>query len=253
MAIWKGTVPITNLGDWRVLAKPKRDYQWAQHRSAMEVGRAWLTTDEALPAEVVAALASHPDFGQVLAWSAEPEVRLAFDDIAGEPRNTDLLVEVRDNFGNYLLAVEAKADEPFGDSLAMTRKHVDRLLAKGSRTNRWRRLEQLVAALLGRTDPMSDSLAGLRYQLFTACAGVLCAGERQGHDRVVMLVHEFVTPRTLDRNHIRNAADFEAFIKQIAGRPSRPNGLVGPITVPGHPLLQRPPALYIGKVSRNLR
>lgn len=252
MTIWKNSTLIRNIDDWRRRAGPKSDDQWADHRSAKEVGKAWLAGGDDMPADVAAALLSHPDFSPVLAWSAEPEVKLPFDAIRGEPRNTDLLVQVRDASGQYLIAVEAKADEPFGETVANTRKITEDILASGRRTNRWTRLEQLVASLLGPVDPLSDSVAPLRYQLLTATAGVLCAAEREGHQRAVLLVHEFVTDRTNDAAHKRNAADFDAFLKQIAGRASRP-GLIGPVWVPGNPLLTRPPALYIGKVTTNRR
>lgn len=256
MSIRKHGLPMTTLEDWELRAGPKRDDQWAEHRSAMEAGRAWLANGTDMPQEVTSALTSHPDFGPILAWSAEPEVKLPFDDFPGEPRNTDLLVEVTDSRGSYLLAVEAKADESFGDSLAKTRETVEAILARGERTNRWPRLEQLTLSLFGAEDPMSSRLVDLRYQLLTACAGVLRAGQLRGHTRAVMLVQEFVTPRMLDVNHARNAADFVAFVRAITRNDDGAQfagDLVGPIRVPGAPLFEAHPALYIGKVSRNLR
>lgn len=256
MSIRKGDVPITTLEQWGRIAGPKRPDQWAEHRSAMEVGRAWLEGDGDMPREVASALESHADFGPILAWSAEPEVKLPFDDYPGEPRNTDLLVEVTDARGDYLLAVEAKADESFGESLAQTRSTIDAILARGERTNRWPRLQQLALSLLGAEDPMSPPFACLRYQLLTACAGVLRAGQLRGHKRAVMLVQEFVTPRTVDVKHARNAADFVTFIRAITRNDPDTQftgDLVGPIRVPGAPLFNEHPALYIGKVSRRLR
>jgi hypothetical protein len=59
-------------------------------------------------------------------------------------------------------------------------------------------------------------LNGIRYQLLTACAGALCESERRGYNRVLMLVHEFVTDKTSDKNHHRNAADLDAFVKFLS-------------------------------------
>lgn len=88
-------------------------------RSAKEVARAWLEGGGLkLPVEVSSALTGHKDFGPVHAWRAEPEVKLLFDDFAGEPRNSDLVVHAQDPHGPFLIAVEAKADEPFGETVA---------------------------------------------------------------------------------------------------------------------------------------
>lgn len=57
-------------------------------------------------------LSGHPRFDDVLSWDAESEATMRFDDFPGEPRNSDLLVIAEDAFGPYVLAVEAKADEP---------------------------------------------------------------------------------------------------------------------------------------------
>lgn len=50
----------------------------------MELARAWLEVESpALPAEVADVLSSHPSFSSPLSWTAEPEVRLPFDDFRG--------------------------------------------------------------------------------------------------------------------------------------------------------------------------
>ena len=51
---------------------------------------------------------------------AEPEAQLHFDDLPGEPRNADLAVLVHDEFGEFVMTVEGKADESFGDTVAET-------------------------------------------------------------------------------------------------------------------------------------
>jgi hypothetical protein len=50
-------------------------------------------------------------------------VKLPFDGFAGEPRNTDALVVAQDGFGSYVIAVEAKADEPFSATVAESPDH----------------------------------------------------------------------------------------------------------------------------------
>ena len=144
-----------------------------------------------MPAEVLAVLEEHPAFGPVFSWSAEPEAKLPFDIFAGETRNSDLAVQVTDKHGGYLLAVEAKADEPFGDTLEKTLANAERRLQDNPKSNGVRRLDQLLRALLGVAGDEARQLDGLRYQLLTACAGALCEAERQGYSRTVLLIHEF--------------------------------------------------------------
>ncbi len=206
-----------------------------------------------MPCEIDDVLTRHPDFGRVLDWRAEPEVRLRLDRFPGEPRNTDLLVELKDAQGPFLMAVEAKADEPFGellgDALAAA---IDRKLAN-PRSNGILRIQQLCTALLGPRGKGSVPAKRIRYQLLTACAGVLAEAERRCCTRALMLVQEFDTPRTTAENHRRNAHDFDAFIRRLScGTVAaiKHNEIVGPFVVPGEPLLSVPTQLYIGKTRR---
>jgi hypothetical protein len=163
-----------------------------------------------------------------------------------------VLAELRAPF----IGVEAKADEPFGapigDALAQA---LESKLAN-PRSNGLLRLEQLGRAIVGERRTGTPSIGNLRHQLLTASAGVLCEAERQGCDRAILLVHEFITTKTNDEKHRRNAADLEAFLQRLSrdgGKPETLNGLRGPFTVPGSPLLTSQVRLYVGKVSRNLR
>lgn len=257
MTISKNGRPILSLEDWKALAPPKADHQWTDDRSAKEVARAWLDAGSGKwPEEVATALSSHADFGAVLAWKSEPEARLRFDNFPGEPRNTDLAVEVRDTLGDYFLAIEAKADEPFAETVADTLAAALERKLKNPRSNGVARVEQLAAAILGPREAKEPSTGSLRYQLLTACAGALCEAERQGFTRAVLLVQEFVSSKTKDQNHQRNADDLNRFLQRLSHKPElhlAAGQLVGPLLVPGAPLLHSPVKLYVGKVTRSLR
>jgi hypothetical protein len=255
--ISKCGISIRTLEDWRKYAGPKSDKHWRNDRSAVEAARAWLSvTPPELPAEVSAALSRHPAFGPVRAWVAEPEAKLPFDSFRGEPRNTDLLVRARDDKGSYLIAIEAKADETFGvmvaDALADA---VERKLVN-PRSNGVARVEQLTAALLGPRQDGEAPLSKLRYQLLTATAGALRAGLDHGVVRVVMLVQEFITRLTSAARHEVNARDLGLFVQRLShGAVNQvvQGQLYGPFRVPGGPLLDVVPELYIGKISCDLR
>ena len=90
MPISKHGQPITTLKEWLQHAPPKSAHHWVDGRSAKEVARAWLSGAGILfPPEVQAALFGHPRFGPVMSWECEPEAKLPFDRLPGEPRNSD--------------------------------------------------------------------------------------------------------------------------------------------------------------------
>ncbi len=257
MSIKKNGRIIHSIEEWRKYAGPKRPDQWKDGRSAKEVARAWLGDGtNALPKEVEAILSGHQAFGPVLAWDAEPEVKLRFDKFPGESRNSDIVVQACDNSGWYLLAVEAKADEPYADTVVQTLLDALERRQDNPRSNGIARVEQLTEALFGTKKKNSVRIGDLRYQLLTACAGALCEAELKKYSRSIMLVHEFVTSATADEKHIRNEADLENFVNRLsAGVVTNvpPGQLCGPFFVPGEPLLRSKVALYVGKVTRNLR
>jgi hypothetical protein len=243
--------------DWESRAGPKSSNQWADGRSAKEVARAWLDgRGDAMPKELSRALAEHGDFGNVKTWTAEPEVKLKFDDFAGETRNSDLVVNAADSNGSFLIAVEAKADESFSETIAEALAAAVERYLKNERSNGVIRIKQLAKALLGPRQMREASVKDLRYQLLTACAGALCEAERRGYTRALMLIHEFFTDKTSDDLHLRNASDLNNFVGRLShGKVTavQPDSICGPFFVPGAPIMSTKVALYVGKVSRDLR
>ena len=198
-------------------------------------------------------MSSHPDFGPVLDWAAEPEVRLRFDHLRGEPRNTDLLVKASDAYGDVVIAVEGKADESFGETVSQAKKAADARLLKNSKSGGLTRISELVSLLFGTTLDSEPSLGLLRYQLLTATAGALAASRNSGNGRAILLVQEFRTSVTDDRRHARNAAELNALVNRISkGQVTeiRSGKLYGPIAF-GRASDSGP--LYIGKVVHDLR
>lgn len=256
MSITKGTSAIVSLLDWEMHASPKSKGHWVDDRSAKEVARAWLASGGQLPPEVSAILLSHGRFGAVSEWRAEPEAKLRFDDFPGEPRNSDLAVHARDASGGYLIAIEAKADESYGETVAQTFEAAKARLAVNPRSNGLNRIHQLEEAFFVAGAPSASTISSLRYQLLTASAGALCEAERRGYSRAVLLIQEFITNKTKDENHSRNTQDLLNFINALdpGGLSELTSGkLYGPFSVPGGKLLMKKPEFYIGKVTRNLR
>ncbi len=243
---------IADLEDWRVRAGPKRAEQWKDGRSAKEAARAWLGAAPAIPKAVGEVLTQHQDFGEFQRWEAEPEKQVRFDKFRGEPPNIDVLLIGHDTDGPVVAAIEAKADEPFGYTVARTLAAAERRLAKNPRSKGVARLQQLTAAILG---VKPETVTDVRYQLLTATAAVVAEADRWSAERAVLIVHEFVTDETTDARHLANASDLDAFVsllsRGVVG--SVPAGaLVGPFTLPGG-AAARPIRLYVGKATEDLR
>ncbi len=257
MPIIKDTRTLTTLDEWKRFAGPKRSDQWKPNRSAMEVARAWLEGNSMeLPPEVASALWTHPSFGPVQSWTAEPEAQLRFDNFPGEPRNSDLVAHAVDARGPFVMAVEAKADESFDVTVSEKFDRALETFLVNPRSNAVARLLQLSQALLGAQRAGEPAAVVLRYQLLTACAGAACEAQRRGCSRALMLVHEFITSDTRDEKHHENAGDLNRFVQRISHggfQNIQAGTIVGPIAVPGAPLFLPHIELFIGKVSRNLR
>jgi hypothetical protein len=253
--ITKNGHDILSLDDWRRLAPPKRDYQWKDNFSAKETARVWLAASPRLPPEIETLLEGHSAFGRPELWSAEPEARIRFDAFPGEPRNTDLLVLAKDLHGNYVIAVEAKAQEPFGATLAGQRKAAKERKRQNRRSKGELRIEQLEGAIIGAREDDRTSVDSLRYQLLTATAGALRAAIDQHCLRAILLIQELIPAVKKVARLAANAADLDAFValltrgvitKVVYGR------LEGPIRVPASSLFPAVPDLYIGKVRLDI-
>lgn len=248
---------IRTLEEWQKIAPPRHPNQWKSGRSAMELARAWLPcVSPCLPPEVAQVLASHAEFGLIQQWAAEPEAKLVFDGLGGEPRNSDLAVEAVDQHGPFLIAVEGKADEPFGELVGDTLASALERHLKNERSKGIARVQLLARALFGERHDDEPSLKHIRYQLMTACAGAVCEAERRQMGRVVLLIHEFYTELTSDDKHGLNATDLDNFVSRLTrgGVKSVQAGhLYGPISLPGKPLFSDKTQFFIGKANQNLR
>ena len=245
---------LSTLEEWQVHAPPKRKTHWKDGRSAKESARSWLAAAPALPAEIAATLSSHRDIGTLRDWWAEPEARVRIDDFRGERPNVDVLLVGSDRYGPVVVAVEAKADEPFGRKVCETWIRARLLLDRKPGSKGVARIERLLAALFGTT--MDDrSVLELRYQLLTVAAAAMAEAERRSGHRAIVMVHEFATSRTRGEKRAENARDLDLFVARIGGRrgPLEPGALAGPFSVPGKPIVDAEIPLYVGKAVADQR
>jgi hypothetical protein len=128
-----------------------------------------------------------------------------------------------------VINIEAKADEPFGDSIGA---YYD--LKSNSSSNAPARISQLSRALFGRQP--DDAIRKLRYQLLHAAAATLIKVERRAARVGLLLIHEFRSKNLDERELKQNSTDWENFVHvfpQLATSKVKENQILGPVSVSG--------------------
>jgi len=253
----KDDITISSIEDWRRLAPPKHEYQWAEGHSAFELARAWCGSGTAgMPEGLVALLDSMDETRGLSVDLVTPEHRIAFDTHGGEPRNADLAFVGRTAVATVAVTIEAKADEPFGATVALTTTDALERLITNPGSHGVKRVADLVQAILPVRGQGQPKVGALRYQLLTAVAGSLAYARETGASIAVLVIHEFVTDKTRDTRHAKNGHDYRAFLHRLTGvlpGEHEPTPQFGLFTVPGVPLFDSGSRLLIGKVVTNCR
>lgn len=241
--ITKKSRRLSTLDEWFCYAPPKgRKKHWKNGRSAKENARLWLNAAPCLPSEIADILRSCNDVGTLHTWRAEPEAEVGFDNFSG-PANIDLLLTCDDEIGPLAVGIEAKADEPFGNTVRKTMSDANSRLEENSESKGVERIN-ILARKFGLSLERQEVL-NLRYQLFTLTAAVLAEAQRREIQRAIVIIHEFITPLTADEKRAQNASDLDSFLRIVFGEQSSScNGMIaGPIQTNG---IRR---LYFGKVQ----
>ena len=247
-----GSEPIRGFGDWETHGKPASKKHWAECRSAMSLAQAWC--DRGVPSVPEKAASRLKTLVPQEAWerndtTAWVERVVRFDDFgkAGSGAHLDLTVHLPSVPGGAVVAVEAKADEPFGATLeGKLREAAARLLRK-KRTNIPARVHRLLCELLDPGHVRRTDLHNLRSQLLTATAGTLALAKEHGCRRAVLLIHEFRSDelercpkkhRTKPNKIAVNARDLDFFL-QLLPKLDRERTIgdgwpLGPFRLPGH-------------------
>ena len=210
------TKEINTLESWQVLGSPMGgDVQWKDGRSAKELARYILHSYPNIPVEIENILTPFIGTDAFLDWKVEYETSFAhFGYGRGMGRNHDMVIYNDDIF----VGVEAKADEPFGD------KTIGEELQKAS-DNKKERIEKLIQLVLG--DSVENHL-DLRYQLLTACGGILLEAKDRGIPNAVLLVLVFLKSGVdaqgnkyfEEEKRLRNNADWNHFLVQMNAQKS---------------------------------
>ena len=257
MRIEKDGKPILTVQDWLEHAPPKSPHHWVKGRSAFELAHAWCGSGEpAMPEAQRLLLESREETRGFVLEVAIPEHRIPFDSFGGEPRNADLALTGSRALGRVAITIEAKADEPFGETVSAALASALERGIENPRSNGVRRIEGLAQALFPPKKKGQPRVGDLRYQLLTAVAGTLAFADAQGASIAVLVIHEFVTDQTTADNHLRNGGDYNEFLVRLSEHPLPEVAgadLAGPFLIPGGELFPGGRALFIGKITTDRR
>jgi hypothetical protein len=213
--------PIHSLSDWEKCAMPpnRKLKHWQEGRSAFELARLWTANGEPAVPAVLAELLNSRDATRgigIRRGITEHETHLPPG--THGPRCHDLALFGEQGRSAVTICVEAKADEPFGTTVA----HELRNAEKRPFTTFPKRVDWLIRSLLGLPgfnregrDTESDQASNLPYQLLTATAGTLLEAEDQHSLKAILVIHEFRTPKTDDEKMERNARELDCFLRLL--------------------------------------
>jgi hypothetical protein len=241
---------IQSFADWEkhTLPPERKARQWKEHRSEFELARSWTMGGAiAVPPEIKRLFEAYDGTRHIAIQSGrtQHETALPFGDRA--PRCHDLLLLGERQGEVAVICVEAKADESFGRTVAEELREAQK--RRGTRFPE--RLNWLTRSLLGISafrDPhcleLSDAVADVRYQLFTAVAGTLLEAKARQASTAILLVHEFRTQATVDAKLQANAEALNTFLSLVTahnGGPHEMRGLIhgemlGPVSVVKRPI-----------------
>ena len=254
MKIEKNGIPINTISDWKKHAPPKHENHWVEGRSAFELARDWCGTGRPLfPDSLRNLLETSRVTRGFIPEVCFPEHRIKFDDFGGEPRNADLAIIGAIDSRKVAITVEAKSDEPFGDTVSKTfEKAVERFIKNPSESKGVDRIMALGQAFMRPKNKGEKLYGSLMYQLFTAVAGTIAFGIDTNASISVLIINEYITDMTNDSKISRNGQDYLRFLHRLGNDMDSDlsaDQIIGPIQIPGEPLFPRNSEFYIGKIQ----
>jgi hypothetical protein len=200
---------IRSVEDWLLLAHPPdAAAEWKDFHSAKELARAYFRTGSpAVPEEMVALLNSRPETQGFQIDTAVAGKSIIADTHWAKKRYSDLLLYGQRGQEKIVVAVEAVADQPFGDTIG------DALMHGTPDNPRPALMYDLSRAVFGRA--IDAELRRLRYQLLHGVAATIIEAGNRRAAFAVFVVHEFLS-LALDFDRVmRNDEDLTAFVHSV--------------------------------------
>jgi hypothetical protein len=187
------------------------ELHWKVGRSAHALCTKWFESN-GIPDRVDGLLQSTPGLEDLCLVDAFLERDVDLGD-GRRPSQTDLMAICSDHRGLFVIAVEGKVDEPFGDYVHKWR---DGSTAKEARL-------QNLCTLLGLDIHVVGSL---RYQLLHRSASAILEARRYHAGRAAMVVHSFCSMQS-------GFKDYSDFVGALGFIDIAPNSIVGPKPIGG--------------------
>lgn len=191
---------INDVDTWHQYAPPKeKEKHWKVGRSAQALAAYMTEALPELPTEIEALLGRFTSKDAELHWDAEFVTALPGK---GNGRNHDAVIYNEDIF----VGIEGKADESFGN------KYIAEELV-GASDNKRSRIEQLTKMIFGDAPEAHPTV---RYQLLTACAGILIEARKRGIQNALFLILVFKKEKAYSQAKlIENNKDLNAFLREL--------------------------------------
>lgn len=196
---------ITNLSEWeKYVFTGKKKIHWKEGRSAYSLADFIINQPGVEKIEnILSPVVSEP----FVFDKACPEYEARFDHY-GHGREHDLAIWGTTKSGKKLfVGIEAKVDEPFGDTIEMVQNNATVKLKRGEKTNAHNRIEEL---LVYNFNKIEQDDYKLKYQLLFSTAGTLCV-EADIHILLILVFKK----GNYDKDKVaNNYNDFVRFMKR---------------------------------------
>lgn len=254
--IGRGCRVIGSVHEWGKYAPPTGGIdKFKDNKSAKEAAKAWVgrAGKPKPPTELVSLLNSRGETGKMRFGLTVPEARLRFDRYRGNTRNSDLAIFGKASGGDSFIAIEAKAHEPFGQTIE---KALQSKTALKDGSNLPKRINTLSRLFFGRPAErgkrVDNEIGQIQYQLLHGLAGTLFEAKEQGADQAIFVVHEFKPKSTSNGRSRQNAneAAFATFFK-LLGIDGIAPGKLSEISLPKRRGLPSLP-LFVGWITTPL-
>lgn len=196
----------------------KQEKHWKQGRSAHALATVW-SKNKSFPPKVAHALRSHPVFesAELVDAFVERQVDLGSE---GRPSQTDLLAIAGLDQGLAIIAVEAKAGEPFGEFVKQWLDESD------GREEMVDGKEERLKGLCKILGLLREAALPLRYQLLHRAASAILEAQRYRTRTAALLVHSF-------SNDTKGLGDFNTFLQGLGMEAPSVGVLAGPVVRDG--------------------
>ena len=221
---------ITKLDDW---PEPKNMSQSVDGKSAKEFARFWTETHScgSVPSGYLELL--ERGFPGIKFQGGRPECPTSLPPRgASGSRVHDMHLWGTWLSGSLTVCVEAKADEPFKETISRYKVKARQELESNPRSRQKERLEDLLDSVWGVRKP-TESQSSLRYQLLHALVGTAIQAlidvgkvENASSGTGVLLIHVFKTDKTERQKLEKNQRDLELFVHALPNATIPEKGIV---------------------------